>query len=115
MPEATDRILATKVSANWMYTRTDLDFSAAFDRIRTAMLNTFATHKSDAVQQTLFDMGTAALTAEPAIAHIDLRMPNKHRVPFNFKPFGEEFANDVYVTTDEPSGMIQGLVCREKL
>jgi urate oxidase len=42
-------------------------------------------------------------------------MPNKQRVPFNFKPFGEEFANDVYVTTDEPSGMIQGLVCREKL
>ena len=114
LPEATDRILATKVSATWWIPDRTADFNAIFSRVRAAMLSTFAKHKSDAVQQTLFDMGTAALAVEPAIASIDLKMPNKHRIPFNFKPFGKEFNNDIYVTTDEPSGEITGYMVREQ-
>ncbi len=114
LPETTDRILATEVSAEWVFAGRDVDFSRAFSKIRTAMLETFATHKSDAVQQTLFAMGEAALAVEPSITGITLRMPNKHRVPFNFKPFGLEFNNDVYVTTDEPSGKIVGHLEREE-
>ena len=106
LPDATDRILATQMSAEWVFIGREVDFNAAFSRIRTAMLETFAMHKSDAVQQTLFEMGAAALAAETSIKGITLLMPNKHRVPFNFKPFGLEFNNDVFVTTDEPSGQI---------
>ena len=106
LPEATDRILATKVSSEWTYAETEADFNKTFSTIRAAMLEVFAKHKSDAVQQTLYDMGVAALKVENSIKAINLRMPNKHRIPFNFKPFGLEFDNDVYVTTDEPSGEI---------
>jgi urate oxidase len=113
LPETTDRILATKMSAEWVFTGRKVDFNAAFLRIRTTMLETFAGHKSDAVQQTLYDMGEAALAAEPSIKGITLRMPNKHRVPFNFKPFGLEFNNDIFVTTDEPSGEIAATLERE--
>jgi urate oxidase len=114
LPQVTDRILATKVRATWAFANSQADFNSAFSRIRTTILSTFANHKSDAVQQTLFDMGAAALTAEPTITRIDLQMPNKHRVPFNFKPFGLEFNNDIYVTTDEPSGEIVGHLVREE-
>jgi urate oxidase len=114
LPEVTDRILASKVSAEWEYEGSDVDFNSAYSKIRTALLETFAKHKSDAVQQTLFDMGAAALAAEPSIESISLRMPNKHRIPFNFKPFGLEFTHDVYATTDEPSGEIVGHLTREK-
>jgi urate oxidase len=112
LPDATDRILATEVSAVWTFGSPGADYNAAFASIRTAMLETFARHKSDAVQQTLYAMAEAALAAEPSITGIRLRMPNKHRVPFNFKPFGLEFENDVYVTTDEPSGEISAVVER---
>jgi urate oxidase len=114
LADATDRILATKMSAEWVFTHRKVDFNAAFSSIRSAMLETFALHKSDAVQQTLFDMGAAALAAESSIKSITLKMPNKHRIPFNFKPFGLEFNNDVYVTTDEPSGEISATLEREK-
>lgn len=115
LPETTDRILATKLTARWWFPDVQSEFNLAYSRIREALLTTFANHKSDAVQQTLFEMGKAALAGEPKIPAIELKMPNKHRIPFNFKPFGKEFANDVYVTTDEPSGEIEGFVTREQL
>jgi urate oxidase len=115
LPETRDRILATEVSAMWTYDNDRKgDYNAAFAAIRTALLETFARHKSDAVQQTLYDMGVAALAAEPSTSRIHLHMPNKHRVPFNLKPFGTEFENDIFVTTSEPSGEISALIEREK-
>src|SRR5689334_7632002 len=42
LAETRDRILATAVTARWRYTRTDLDFDAAYDVVRTALLETFA-------------------------------------------------------------------------
>lgn len=114
LPETSDRILATEVSATWTYRDRAADFNRAFAAIRRALLETFAQHKSDAVQQTLYDMGAAALAAEPSISGIELHMPNKHRVPFNLKLFGAEFENDIFVTTSEPSGEISAVIEREK-
>jgi urate oxidase len=113
LPEVNDRILATRLSAQWNFDPPEADYNAAFARIRRTMLETFARHKSDSVQQTLYDMAAAALAAEPAIHSIHLRMPNKHRIPFDFKPFGLKFENDVFVTTDEPSGEISAHLQRE--
>lgn len=115
LPETRDRILATELSAMWTYDNDRKpDYTTAFTTIRAALLETFARHKSDAVQQTLYDMGIAALAAEPSISGIQLQMPNKHRVPFNLRPFGMEFENDIFVTTSEPSGEISALIEREK-
>ena len=112
LPETADRILATEVSAEWTFASPDADYNSAFASVRRTMLETFARHKSEAVQQTLYAMAEAALEAEQSIGGIRLHMPNKHRVPFNFKPFGLEFENDVFVTTDEPSGEISAAVER---
>jgi urate oxidase len=113
LPETTDRILATEVSARWTFKAAGANYNATFATVRGALLETFARHDSAAVQQTLYAMGDAALAAAPAVHSIHLRMPNKHRVPFNFKPFGLAFENDVYVTTDEPSGEISATLQRE--
>ncbi len=112
--DSTDRILATKICAGWSFTDSGADFNAAFVRIRSALLETFAGHKSKAVQQTLYDMANAALEAEPGISWIHLGLPNKHRIPFNFKPFGREFENDIYVNTEGPCGEISATVSRMK-
>ena len=76
------------------------------------MLDVFADHMSLSVQQTLYAMGEAALTACPAVTEITLTMPNRHRVLVDLSPFERDNPNEVFVTTDEPFGMITGTLKR---
>lgn len=107
-----DRIFATAVDVQWNYSG-GADFNQSFTSIRSALLKTFATHHSLAVQQTLLAMGEAALAACPSIDSIELKMPNQHRIPFNLEPFGLENSYEIFVPTDEPFGLITGVVKRE--
>ncbi len=65
------------------------------------------------MQQTLYAMGAAALGGSPEIESITLTMPNKHRILVDLEPFGLENANEVFVATDEPYGIITGTLKRE--
>src|SRR5262245_46777321 len=76
LPETNDRILATSVSASWKYNRRGATDYAVRDRIRAALVETFAAHDSLSVQHTLHAMGQAALQACGAVAEITLTMPN---------------------------------------
>ena len=77
------------------------------------MLEVFAEHKSLGVQHTLYDMGKAALESNVALTEIELAMPNRHRILFNMAPFGRTNENQIFVTTDEPSGVISARLRRE--
>lgn len=112
LKDTRDRIVATKVDADWQYAGTSADFSAACNRIDAAILSTFATQHSLGVQQTLAAMGEAALAASDAIDSISFTLPNMHRIPFNLDPFGLKFESDIFVATDEPYGVIKGTVAR---
>ena len=112
LPDAEDRIFATSVTASWEYA-TPADYVATFAAIRTAMLETFATHVSLAVQQTMYEMGRAALAVVPEIRSVSLRLPNKHRIPFDVSRFGLTNGNDIFVWTDEPFGDITATVERD--
>jgi urate oxidase len=79
-----------------------------------AIVSTFATKHSLGVQQTLKDMGDAALAACGAIDSISFTLPNLHRIPFNLEPFGLKFENDIFVATDEPFGLITGTIARAR-
>jgi urate oxidase len=54
------------------------------------------------------------LQACPEIARVDMKMPNKHCLLINLKPFGLENDNEVFVPTDEPHGQIEGCVVRDE-
>jgi urate oxidase len=113
LKDARDRIFATAIDANWTYKGAAEDFDGALGSIREALLKTFAGHHSLAVQQTLLKMGEAALAACASISQIELKMPNQHRIPFDPRPFGLENNNEIFVPTDEPFGVITGLVKRK--
>lgn len=113
LPDARDRILATQIDADWRYRTADGTFDLSYDAIKKAIVETFANHASLGVQQTLLAMGEAALKASDMIDRIDFTLPNLHRIPINLEPFGLKFENDIFVTTDEPSGLIKGTVERE--
>src|SRR5262249_40852412 len=55
LEETTDRILATAVTASWRYRTGARDFSVR-ERIRQALVETFAAHDSRSLQHTLYAM-----------------------------------------------------------
>jgi len=112
LPETNDRILATKLEAVWTYRRKPGSYSRTNGKVVEAMLAVFAKNYSPSVQVTLFQMGEAALKAVPAIARVQLTMPNRHCLLINLKPFGLENKNELFVPTDEPHGQIEGTVAR---
>jgi urate oxidase len=114
LKDTSDRVLATKVDATWWYNKTAGDFTRACRLVDEAMLKAFATNHSLGAQQTIFHMGEAALAACDAIDSIHFELPNLHRIPFNFEPFGLTFENDIFVATDTPYGLISGTVSRAK-
>jgi urate oxidase len=113
LPETSDRILATEVRSRWTYAPgTVLDWDEAHARVRRSMLETFAEHDSLAVQQTLFAMGEAALGACVDVEEITLTLPNRHRILVDLGRFGQTNANEIFVATDEPFGLITGTLRR---
>jgi len=111
LPYTEDRVLATSVTASWTYRAETTDFSAR-DRIREALLETFAAHDSRSVQHTLYAMGEAALSASADAAEITLAMPNRHHLLVDLAPFGLDNPNVVFVATDRPFGLIEATVRR---
>ena len=78
------------------------------------MLAVFANNYSPSAQASVYQMGEAALQACPEISRVDMKMPNKHCLLINLKPFGLENQNEVFVPTDEPHGQIEGSVVRDE-
>ena len=112
LPETRDRIFCTSVTAIWPYMSRRVNYERERDAIRRALIATIAAHKSESVQQTLYAMGEAALKASNAIDEIRLSLPNKHCLLVNLTPFGMKNANEVFVPTDEPFGLIEATIER---
>ncbi len=117
LAETNDRILATAVTARWRYTDIDPDFDSAYATVRTALLETFASTHSLALQQSLYAMGEAVLERHPAVAEVRMSMPNKHHFLQDLTAFGLENTPEggavVYHADDRPYGLIEGAVLRD--
>lgn len=115
LPEADDRILATKISATWRYETFDgVDFDASFDGVRATLLSTFADHFSPSVQSSIWVMGRAILERHREIAEVRMVLPNLHHWVVDMAPFGLPNERDVFVATTEPYGLIEATVRRGK-
>ena len=113
LPETKDRVLASAVVARWRYSNEKVDWSDAFASTRRVLIEAFAAKHSLALQQTLYAMGEAALTARPEIAEIRLSMQNKHHYVVDLAPFGLDNQNEVFYASDRPYGLIEGTVIRD--
>jgi urate oxidase len=118
LAETDDRILATAVTVRWRYTSLEVDFDASFAGVRNALLETFASTRSLALQQSLYAMGEAVLEGFPEVAEIRMSMPNRHHFLQDLSAFGLDNAPDgkgavVYHADDRPYGLIEGTVLRD--
>jgi urate oxidase len=113
LPETKDRILATAVTARWLYSATENDWGRSFSEARRLLLEAFAQKHSLSLQQTLYAMGEAVLKARAEIVEIRMSMPNKHHFVVDLSPFGLTNENEVFYAADRPYGLIEGTVMRE--
>ncbi len=113
LAETHDRILATSLSARWRYRDAETAWTAAYTRVRDVLLERFALLHSLALQQSLFEMGKAALEAVAEIEEIRLSAPNKHHFLVDLAPFGLPNPGEVFHADDRPYGLIQCAVQRD--
>jgi urate oxidase len=112
LPETTDRILSTIITARWSYRPAAIDFGALWAMVRTTILEAFADHYSPSVQFTLHHMATAVLDARPEVERISFSLPNKHHLLYDLGRFGLENENEIFHATSEPYGVIEGTIER---
>ena len=113
LAETTDRVLATSVTARWRYIGSAADWGSVYASVRQILVARFAEVHSLALQQTLWEMGRAALEAQAEIAEIRLSAPNKHHFLVDLTPFGLENPGEVFHADDRPYGLIQCAVQRD--
>jgi urate oxidase len=113
LPETTDRILATEVTAHWRYIGAEHDFGKLHAGIRTTLVETFAKVHSLALQHTLYAMGSQVLSSHPEVAEIKISMPNRHHFLVDLEPFGMDNPNTVFRAADRPYGRIEAAVLRD--
>jgi urate oxidase len=112
LQETRNRLLASSVNAQWSYNSEAPDFNRIWLCVRAILLDAFAAHDSRSVQHTLFAMGQAALQQVNAIEQIWLSMPNRHCIPVDLSPFSLDNPNEVFVSLEEPSGLIEATLNR---
>lgn len=111
-----DRIMATSLVARWRFGDVDVatfDFDECYAEIKAALVETFAGFHSLALQQTLYEMGKAALEAVPELVEVRLSAPNKHHFTYDLARFGIANDNEVFHADDRPYGLIQASVTRD--
>ena len=112
IPPTNDRMCATSMVASWKWSAKPQSYPTTNARILAAVLEVFGTTYSASVQDSLYRMGEAALSAVPQISQISMACPNMHFIPMNLSAFGLDNNNDVFLPTDEPHGQIECTVGR---
>ncbi|WP_433255384.1 factor-independent urate hydroxylase [Streptosporangium sp. CA-135522] len=107
---ATDRILASEVTARWRHGHAGGAFGESYSEVRHCLLQAFADTYSLSLQQTLYEMGRRVIETRPEVCEVRLTMPNKHHFPVDLTPFGLDNPNEVFYAADRPYGLIEGAV-----
>lgn len=111
---ATDRVLATSLTARWRWSAVPSDgYDTAYDEVRALLVSRFGSLHSRALQQTLWEMGRAVLAAQADVAEIRLSAPNVHHYLVDLSPFGLDNPGEVFLAGDRPYGLIEVTVERD--
>jgi urate oxidase len=113
LKEDRNRILATIIRADWKYRDQRLEFNKVWPGVRQVLLETFAAHDSQSLQQTLYAMGEAVLKQFHCIRGISLSLPNKHYNLVDLSPLKLDNPGEIFLPTDEPHGLIEATLSND--
>ncbi|PNY81893.1 factor-independent urate hydroxylase [Deinococcus koreensis] len=112
LPESTDRIMATVVTAKWEYAAETCDYDDVWQRAYDQVQRTFTDHYSPSLQHTLYRLGEAVLGACPEMSRIWFQLPNRHHLKYNLERFGLENDNEIFHVDPEPYGLMEAWIER---
>ena len=112
LPPTNDRVFATRMTGEWIFTDLAADFGAADAAILAAAHEVFVNTYSPSVQRTLYETGELALARVPVISRIELKMPNVHFLNLDLTKLGRPGQKAVLLPTDEPHGEIEAVITR---
>jgi urate oxidase len=107
LPEASDRMLATSITAEWKVPPSGIEHTRVNQTVRETILGVFSELKSESVQHLAYETATAVLDSIEEVEEIGLRLPNKHYFLMDLTPFGVENSDTLYLPTIAPHGDIQ--------
>lgn len=113
LPETTDRVMSTDVSAWWEYNTTDVDFDTVFAKVRQITLEVFAEQFSKALQQTMWAISARIIDEIPEINTVRMQCPNNHHFVEDLSKYGQDNPNVVFFAADRPYGDITSEVVRK--
>ena len=113
LPETTDRILATAVTAHWRHASDAADWATSHADATRHLLEAFAGTHSLSLQQTLYAMGERVLAHREELVEVRLALPNKHHFLVDLEPFGLDNPGEVFYAADRPYGLIEGTVRKD--
>jgi urate oxidase len=112
LPPTEDRILATRLSAEWEFAEDAVDFASVDSAYLRVAYSIFAERYSPSVQRTLYEMGESILEACPAVTNVGLKLPNVHFLGLDLSRFRGPGPASVFLPTDEPHGEIEAVIHR---
>ena len=112
LPEVSDRLLATSITAEWVYSSMPSNTSTTWGLIRTTLVDRFFEDWSASVQHQGYLMGEQVLRSVPEVSEISFRLPNQHHLPFDLTRFDMPWNNTVFHPVSEPYGDIYLTVTR---
>lgn len=123
LPEAGDRIMATRIAATWRHgdhaagedgaaSADGIDWDASHRSVVDTLLEVFADHDSRSVQHSLWLIGRAILERHPALVEVRMTLPNLHHWLVDLEPFGGTNRGEIFVATRAPYGEIEATVRR---
>jgi len=128
LPDMSDRLFSTIVTADWTYSyvSSELDFDKSFSTIQDSILEVFAGPAdkgifSPSVQNSQFLTQKMILEKIPQIEKISMSYPNVHYFGFDFSKFPRipglegKMSGDVYLPVDKPSGQITSTLSRTQI
>lgn len=113
LSDAEDRLLATSVTANWIYSEVPSDTTATWGLARRTIIDHFFTDWSASVQHQGYLMAEAVLAEVKEISEISFHLPNQHHLPFDLTRFGIKDEGIVFHPVSEPYGDIALTVTRD--
>lgn len=112
LPEKEDRLLATSVTAEWVYSEVPSNTSTAWTHVRETIVRHFFGDWSASVQHQGYQMAEAVLDAVEEISEISFHLPNQHHLPFDLTQFDMPDRGIVFHPVSEPYGDIAFTVHR---
>jgi urate oxidase len=107
------RLLVGRLCARWTYSSPDVTFRPYRQGVRAAIVETFAWHPSRSVHHTLYAIADVVLATYQEISDVTLTFHERPYRPADLFSAGMENPDDLFVSAEEPLGVVEVTVERE--